>query len=85
VRKDARALTRRRAELVERSARLRAQIAATGASLEARLARADRVVTAARAHPVLTGLAAAGAAFLLRRRLPSAFRVLRLFLLLRGL
>jgi len=76
-----RELARRRAELVERSTRLRAEITAAGVPLQARLATADRVIGAARAHPILTGLLGAGAALLIGRTFPSLSRVLRFVLL----
>ena len=77
----ARELARRRAALVERSAALRGEIAAAGGTLQARLAPADRVLAAARAHPVLTGIVATGAALFVGRTFPSLSRVLRFLLL----
>jgi len=77
-----RALERRRSELVARSTLLRSEVAAVGVPLQARLAPVDRVVSAARAHPVATGLAVAGAVFLMGRSLPSLARALRWYLLL---
>jgi hypothetical protein len=79
---DARALARRRAELVARSTELRAEIAAAGGSLQERLAPAERLVAAARAHPLLTTLAAGAGALAVGRLFPSLFRVLRFALFL---
>jgi len=79
---ELRALERRREELVARSAELRAEIAAVGGSLQERLAPVERVVAAARAHPVLTTLAAGAGALAVGRLFPSLFRVLRLALFL---
>ena len=78
----ARALAQRRIELVARSTQLRADLAAAGAPLQARLAPADRVVSAARAHPVLTALAAGAGTLLVGRFFPSLSRVLRAALFL---
>jgi hypothetical protein len=79
---DARALARRRAELIARSTELRARIALSGNALQEKLAPADRVVSAAREHPVLAALAAGAGALAVRRFLPSLSRVLQVALFL---
>jgi hypothetical protein len=79
---NVRALARQRSELVARSTQLRADIAAAAAPLQARLAPVDRMVSAARDHPVLTALAAGAGALLVGRFFPSLSRVLRAVLFL---
>lgn len=79
---DAQALARRRAELVARSTELRAQLASSGSALQDRLAPVDRMISAARAHPVLTALAAGAGALAVGRVFPSLSRLLRVALFL---
>ena len=79
---NAQDLARRRTALVARCSQLRAEVAAAAVPLQARLAPADRVVSAARAHPVLTALASGAAALVVGRFFPSLSRVLRAALFL---
>lgn len=65
-----RELERRRAALVQRCAEQRASIAATAAPLAAKVAAADRIVTALRLHPLAVTLAAGAVAGLVPRLLP---------------
>jgi hypothetical protein len=79
---DARPLAQRRADLVARSTQLRSEIAAAAAPLQERLAPVDRLVSAARAHPVLAALTAGAGALLVGRFFPSLPRILRAALFL---
>jgi hypothetical protein len=77
-------LQRRRAELVERSAALRAALLEDAAPILHKAATADRIVTALRNHPVV-GAVAVGAVALAGARslLPWLTRALALFALLK--
>jgi len=79
---SARELARRRAALVARCSQLRSEVAAAAVPLQARLAPADRVVTAVRAHPLLATLAGGAAVLLAGRFFPSLSRVVRVALFL---
>jgi len=77
-------LAQRRVALVARSAAQRAAIAAALQPAIRKLAAADRVLEALRAHPFVAGIAAAALGFLGPRRLLGwAARALPLYSLLR--
>ena len=77
-------LQRRRAELVERSAALRAALLEDAAPLLRKAATADRVVTALRNHPVVSAVAVGAVALAgARSLLPWLTRALTLFALLK--
>jgi len=79
-----RELQRRRAELVERSAALRATLLEEAAPLLQKAATADRVVTALRKHPVVSAVAVGAVALAgARSLLPWLTRALTLFALLK--
>jgi hypothetical protein len=77
-------LAQRRLELVERSAAQRASLLAAAAPLTDKAAAVDRLVAAARRHPVVTMLGAGAVALLASRRLFGfATRLLTLYALIR--
>ena len=81
---DARELERRRAELVARSAALRAALARSAGPVVQKAAAADRLVTALRRHPLISAVAVGAVAFAgARSLLPWLTRALTLFALLR--
>jgi hypothetical protein len=81
---DARELERRRAELVARSAALRAALARSARPVVQKAAAADRLVTALRRPPLISAVAVGAVAFAgARSLLPWLTRALTLFALLR--
>jgi type II secretory pathway component PulF len=81
---DLRELQRRRAELVERSAALRAALVHAATPIVQKAATADRIVAALRKYPLITAVMAAAAAVVgTRSLLPWVTRALTLYALLK--
>jgi hypothetical protein len=81
---DARELQRRRAELVGRSAALRAALARAAGPIVQKAATADRVIASVRKHPLVSAVAVGAVAFAgARSLLPWLTRALTLFALLK--
>ena len=77
-------LAQRRLELLERSAAQRAALLAAAAPLTEKAAAVDRLVAAARRHPIVTVLGAGAVALLASKRLFGfATRLLTLYALIR--